>query len=278
MIVVESIQWGPELARAPVTRVLSELGKVTKEIGTPEDTALEFLYDVPGSLGGPTFAGSKVVVASRAQGRVRIHVAVPQEVASSPEPLEWVVALAETALRSAAEKVSWLPLERALETLGLARNRLIPRTIADPSVPRVEAGQQSPARLQDKIGRGLRREIGRPDGAPADERQGERSDIGSDAGAWSVEIHIPLDHRTQSIAFEEALTEAIEASGAGVVDGNEMDQHELVIFVGTESPYLVRDALAVFLAADSRTAARVSLVAYGEEGKLELTVDGTPLS
>lgn len=208
MIQVDTILRGPELDRRPISAALQELSKWFRALDALPDYSLELLYIVSGSLGKAEFEGFKIGARSASKLRLRILIAVPDDIAADEDPRDALIALAARGVRTVQSAATWFPVDQAVEALTSAAMR-----------------------SSDTHNR-----------ASINTREGDTADETSAwplAGVGDVQVELRVDAdsgRVQEVlSFESRLGAILSEYDIGILDGNEVGSGQVAWFVVTRN-------------------------------------------
>jgi hypothetical protein len=243
MIDIGSIAHGPELERRPV---LQDANRLAQALRTSEPAAIELVFVIPGTVGGPDFSGFELRWRRSPRRVPIIFVEVSRDLAASDEPMSQLIDLAQAGLEFARTEVDPartpdrnLDVDALLESLEQSAVALL----GAHALARHSAGSARPVSAMPR----------RPD----DDRV-------------AAEIHLPLGNRADAVdeAFmvEDALERLLEGRDIGYVDGNEVGTTDVVIYAfGTLLEPLRAAAVDAVRANWSRGGASILMLAGGEE-------------
>lgn len=219
MIDLGIIAKGPGLMRRPIVRDIRRLREALRAADV--ETVIELVYVIPGRLGGADFDGFELARSRVGNRHHIIFVEVPSEAVKVAEPMMVIADLGRRAIefaqasipRSRASLIDFQEILRAFDDVAA---RIIGTDYMPlPSPSETVAGWRSESRL-------------RP-----------RSEIDA-----SIEISLPVPDRAAldgAFQLERSLQDALEGSGIGFVDGNEVGDGAFVIFIhGRSLPRLRR--------------------------------------
>jgi len=256
MIGIGIVLHGPELRLAPVYGAIGRLAGLLKADQGQDLTRtyqLVVVFEVPGSLGGPTFTGARKRDIDHDGRHLGVEVAVPESVTRSAAPDPDIVRLARDAVAVAEafardEGAEFDP-DAHLALLAAAEREVMQGGPAGPR-PLTDAEAEDDRILAEAMKTlGISAHAGGPSPVPPDQPR----------AVMTVTLSVPDESAVAAAwAFEEALHAQLERTDAGYIEGNDVGSSEFNIYVAGDSREALEGVLHEVLATKwDRPGARV---------------------